>query len=83
MNQDQEIRAITDRISKTEMARELIDAGKFDKALEILNKIKDSYQEPEKKRTAQYLIDETLKKQKAAQGIIGTITRRFRRPKLD
>jgi len=83
MNQDQEIRAITDRISKTEMARVLIDGGKFDKALEMLNNIKDSYQESEKKRLVQHLINETIKKKNVSQGIIEKITGRFRRPKLD
>lgn len=83
MNQEQEIQAITDRISKTEMARALIETGKFDKALEMLNKIKDSYQEPDRKRTVQHLIDETLKKKNASQGIIEKITGRFRRPKVD
>jgi thioredoxin-like negative regulator of GroEL len=83
MNQDQEIRAITDRISKTEMARALIEAGKFDKALELLSKIKDSYSEPEKKRTVQHMIEETIKKRNASRGIIEKITGRFRRPKLD
>ena len=82
MNQAQEIQVLSERIAKTEMARALIDAGKFDKAFEMLNKIKDSYQEPEKRRTVQYLIDETLKK-KNSQGIIEKITGRFRRPKLD
>jgi hypothetical protein len=82
MNQEQEIRAITDRISKTDMARALIEAGKFDKALEMLFKIKDSYQEPEKKNSVQYMIEETLKKRNASQGIIEKITGRFRRPTL-
>jgi hypothetical protein len=82
MNQEQEIRAITDRISKTDMARALIEAGKFDKALEMLYKIKDSYQEPEKKNSVQYMIEETLKKRNASQGIIEKITGRFRRPTL-
>ena len=83
MNQNQEVQAITERISKTEMARALIEAGKFDKALEMLNKIKDSYVEPEKKRSVQFLIEETTKKKNASQGIIEKITGRFRRPTLD
>jgi predicted negative regulator of RcsB-dependent stress response len=82
MNQEQEIQVISERIAKTEMARALIEAGKFDKALEMLYKIKDSYQEPERKRTVQHMIDETLKKKSASQGIIEKITGRFRRPKL-
>ena len=83
MNQEQEIRAITDRISKIDMARALIEAGKFDKALEMVYKIKDSYQEPEKKNSVQYMIEETLKKRNASRGIIEKITGRFRRPTLD
>ena len=83
MNQEQEIQVISERIAKTEMARALIEAGKFDKALEMLNKIKDSYSEPDRKRTVQHMIEETIKKRNASQGIIEKITGRFRRPKLD
>ena len=83
MNQEQEIQVISERIAKTEMARALIEAGKFDKALEMLNKIKDSYSEPDRKRTVQHMIEETIKKKNASQGIIEKITGRFRRPKLD
>lgn len=74
MNDTQEIRVISERIAKTEMARALIEAGKFDKALEMLSKIKDSYQEESKKKTVQYLIDETLKK-KASQSITGRLSK--------
>jgi len=38
MDQNQEIQVITDRISKTEMARALVEAGKFDKALVMLTR---------------------------------------------
>jgi len=83
MDQNQEIQVITDRISKTEMARALVEAGKFDKALVMLNKVKDSYPEAEKKRLVQHMIDETLKKRDASQSVMQKITGRFRRPTLD
>lgn len=81
--QEHEVRVISERIARTEMARALIDAGKYDKALVLLQKIKDSYSDPDKKKMVQHLIHQALEKQAASRGIIEKITGRFKRPSLE
>ncbi len=80
MNDAQEIQVISERIAKTEMARALIEVGKYDKALEMLTKMKDSYQEESKKQLVQHMIDETLKK-KNGRSILTKITDRLTKNK--
>jgi len=51
-----EVRAISDRIARLEMARGLLEAGKKDKALALLLKLRDAYQDEAKQRLVEHMI---------------------------
>jgi len=51
-----EVRAISDRIARLEMARGLIEAGKKDKALALLLRLRDAYQDAAKKKLVEHMI---------------------------
>jgi len=51
-----EVRAISDRIARLEMARGLLEAGKKDKALAILLRLRDAYQDEAKRRLVEHMI---------------------------
>ena len=54
--QEEECRALTDRIQKLEMARALADAGQVERALELLRKLRFAYAEPDKRKMVDWLI---------------------------
>lgn len=81
--QEHEVRVISERIARTEMTRALIDAGKYGKALALLEKIKASYEDEDKKNMVQHLINQAREKQAASRGIIEKITGKFKRPSLE
>lgn len=51
-----EVRAISDRIARLEMARGLLEAGKKDKALAILLRLRDAYQDESRRRLVEHMI---------------------------
>lgn len=60
-----EIQHLSARIQRTEMARALIEAGNYDKALELLQRIRDSYDpqtEPAKRRYVEWMLSEVRNK---------------------
>lgn len=63
-----EFQVLTDRIQKMEMARALADSGQFEKALEILHKVRAAYVEPDKRRMVEWLINEIERRAKTKTG---------------
>lgn len=56
-----EVQHLSARIQRTEMARALIEAGKYDQALALLQRIRDSYDpqtEPDKRRYVEWMLNE-------------------------
>jgi len=80
MTQSQEVRAISERISRVEMARALIDAQKYDEALRILENLKGAYSDPKMREKVQFMIEDTLRKK--PKSLISKISGRFMRPQI-
>lgn len=59
-----EFQVLTDRIQKMEMARALADTGQFEKALEILHKVRAAYIEADKRRMVEWLINDIERRAK-------------------
>lgn len=76
-----EIQAISDRISRTEIVRAMLEAGNYDQALTLLEKLKQAYSDPLKKQLVQHLINDATKKRNASNGLLRKITSRFKRPR--
>ncbi len=55
-DEQKEVRAISDRIARLEMARGLIEGGKKDKALAILLRLRDAYQDEAKRKLVEHMI---------------------------
>ena len=65
---EREVQSITHRIAKLEMARGLAEEGLYDKALQILRKVREAYKEPRMRDRADWLIRE-IESKASAEGL--------------